>query len=892
MKHILQKSLFFGALLAFVLHISAQVTTRPYILQKGYTGAVTIVYNPTEGNGGMREATKCYAHTGYNDWKGTGTWRDGKAKYEMTKDNDGNWRLEMPDGLYAYYGITTETDVQRLCFVFNDGPGGSLEGKSADGGDIFVLLADPGLNVQFVTPAASTRIETGTTLNLFAVTSEPADIVLKVNEQEVSSVSAATEINYNYTFSIKGDYSVKVIATNTNGTVEEDIRIAVMAPTEQRPLPAGIELGINYDSDDATRATLCTFAAGCKTANDPSVLEPATAVYVVGDMTDWEVRSDYQMYRDSCHFWLPLENLEPGREYAYQYWVIRADGVEKHISDGFAAKHLHPEDKYEPKTVDPTLRAYPTGADGYVSVLQTGKEPYTWSPATLNFVRPDKNNLVIYELWTYDYTKERSFPGLMKRLDYIQTLGVNAIELMPVCEFDGNYNWGYSPNHYFAVDKAYGSELMFRQLIDSIHSRGMAVILDMVFNHATGLNPQNKLYPYGNDLKYNPWFNAVSPHSDNFYEDWNHDFPETRKMFTRALNYWLDEYKVDGFRMDLSHGFCGKTKNSVENLNYYYDNAIAPHNAYFILEHWGDKMDTERPQLIAKGMLCWTNTNNSYSQLAMGYSSNSSLVGANQDGYVSYCESHDEERNYYKAYQWGAGTVKTDVEVRLNRVPATMAFNVLLNGPHMIWQYNELGYDYSINHDENGNYSENNRTAKKPRPDGMGWFTNEVRMAQYVKVAQIIRLRTQIWPDLFAGDPVSSTLANGWIRTVTWGEGAKAVYAAANFSPSDLKDVTLPSGTWYDYFTGNVMQPSTLSLQPGELVILTSSLVPCPAIDVTPFARYNTGNTEPTRRTDIDEATIEQSRDEATSSKYLINGRVLILHNGELYDMLGRKLKN
>lgn len=889
----MQKSLILGALLAFALYVSAQVTTRPYILQKGYEGAVTIVYNPNEGNGGMKEATKCYAHTGYNDWKGTGSWRDGKAKYEMTKDTDGNWRLEMPNGLYDYYGITTTTDVQRLCFVFNDGPNGELEGKSADGGDIFVYLAEPGLNVQFVNPSASTRIEAGTVVDLFAVTSEAANLSLKVNEQEVATVSSATEIHYNYNFSVKGDYNVKVIASNTSTTVEQEILISVMAPTEVRPLPAGIELGINYDANDATRATLCTYAAGCKTANDPSVLEPAKAVYVVGDMTNWEVRADYQMYRDSCHFWLPLENLEPGREYAYQYWVIRADGVEKHVSDGFAAKHLLPEDKYEPKTVDPTLRSYPTGADGsYVSVLQTGQQPYTWSPATLNFVRPDRNNLIIYELWTYDYTKQRSFPGLMKRLDYLQTLGVNAIELMPVTEFDGNYNWGYSPNHYFAIDKAYGSDLMFRQLIDSIHSRGMAVIMDMVFNHATGLNPQNKLYPYGNDLKFNPWFNVNPPHTDTYYEDWNHDFPETKKMFTRCLNYWLDEYHVDGFRMDLSHGFCGKTNDAYDNVVYYYEHAIQPHNAYFILEHWGPNMGTERPRLIEKGMLCWQNTNNAYSQLAMGYSSESSLVDASKDGYVTYCESHDEERNYYKAYMWGSGTVKTDETVRLNRVPMTMTFNILLDGPHMIWQYNELGFDYSINHDENGYYSENNRTAKKPRPDAMGWFTNELRMAQYVKVAQVTRLRTQIWPELFAGNPVNSSLSGGWIRTITWGEGNKAVFAAANFSPKDMKDVTLPSGTWYDYFTGNVMQASTLSLQPGELIVLTSSLVPCPEIDITPFAQYNTGNTEPTRRSDIDEVTIEQSRNEGTSAKYLLDGQIIILHNGEFYDMLGRKLKN
>ena len=91
----------------------------------------------------------------------------------------------------------------------------------------------------------------------------------------------------------------------------------------------------------------------------------------------------------------------------------------------------------------------------------------------------------------------------------------------------------------------------------------------MVFNHATGLNPMNKLYP-SSELSSNPWFNVTPPHGDNVYEDWNHDFAPAHEMFTRALSYWLKEYKVDGFRLDLSHGLCGPSYNPVKNLKDYY----------------------------------------------------------------------------------------------------------------------------------------------------------------------------------------------------------------------------------------------------------------------------------------------------------------------------------
>jgi 1,4-alpha-glucan branching enzyme len=389
----------------------------------------------------------------------------------------------------------------------------------------------------------------------------------------------------------------------------------------ERARPTGVTNGIYY-GEDGTSVTLCTYAA--------SKTQSAKRVFLYGDMTNWKLSADYQLYKDGNYFWITLTGLTPGQEYRYQYAVERADGVRKLISDLYSEKVLHPDDQYEPKKVDPNLISYPSGADGYVTVIQPGKPQFQWSDATLNFKRPHKNNLIIYELWIYDYTEGRSLKGLTKRLDYIQNLGVNAIELMPICEFDGNYNWGYSPNHYFAPDKAYGSETMYKEFIDECHKRGIAVILDMVFNHATGLNPMNKLYPYGSDLANNPWFCTEVPHDDNVYEKWNHDFEPAREMFTRALQYWIKEYHVDGYRMDLSHGLCGcGTKDTydysklMDNIKHYYNNAVlaAAKDAqgvytngepYFILEHWGPNMNAQRPTLVSQGMQCWNNTTNAY----------------------------------------------------------------------------------------------------------------------------------------------------------------------------------------------------------------------------------------------------------------------------------------
>ena len=784
------------------LFASAQVTTDPAVIEPGYTGKIVITFDPKGGNGGMATATKCYAHTGYctktQNWIGVigGTWRSANAP-QLTKVED-KWQLEI-DNLYEFYKVPANTEVTALAFVFHDGPGGSKEGKTASGGDIFIVLGE---------------------------------------DNSQSDIWAAVE--------------------------------GVTPTTKSRP--SGVDQGIYY-GNDGTSVTLCTYAAS-KTA-------AAKRVFLIGDMTGWKLNKDYQLYKDGNYFWITLTGLEPGKEYRFQYAVERADGVKKQISDLFSEKVLHPDDKWEPKQADPMLIDYPlTGTDGgYVTVIQTNKPEFKWSDATLNFKRPNKNNLVIYELWVYDFTTKRTIEGVRSRLDYLQQLGVNAIELMPICEFDGNYNWGYSPNHYFAPDRAYGSETQIKSFIDECHQRGIAVILDMVLNHATGLNPMNKLYPYGTDLASNPWFNVTAPHSDNVYEDWNHGFEPAHSMFKRALQYWLKEYKVDGYRLDLSHGLCSdKANTSVDNILDYYEGmkSVSP-DAYMILEHWGSNMGTERPKLINAGCLCWNNTTNAYCQTAMGWlKDGDSFSEANKDGYVSYCESHDEERMQYKAKMWGNGDLQTNISSRLGRVAENVAMNVLLDGPHMIWQFEEIGYDFSINSDVDHPDGDNEsyRCNKKPRPETKGYFSDANRIEAYTKCAQAIQLRTKIMPEVFAGNPTASNLGSGVkVRSVQWGSN---VYVAANFDVS-TQAVTMPSGTWYDYFDNGKKANNTVVLQPGELKIFTGKQVELPAINKD--------------LQHLQTAVENVQRDDVQGTKVFRDGQILIIRGDKTYTITGMEVR-
>jgi len=641
--------------------------------------------------------------------------------------------------------------------------------------------------------------------------------------------------------------------------------------------PSGISNGIYYGAD-GTSVTLCTYAAS-KSAS-------AKRVFLIGDMNNWTLSKEYQMYKDGNYFWIELTGLEAGKEYRLQYAVERSDGKHVQISDVYSEKVIHPDDQYEPRTVDPSLISYPTGkADGgYVTVIQPGKPQFEWSAATLNFKRPNKDNLIIYEVWVYDYTtgtNKRNIRALQNRLDYIQNLGVNAIELMPICEFEGNQSWGYNPTHYFAPDKTYGNEKAYKTFIDECHKRGIAVILDMVFNHATAQNPMNKLYS-GSELSSNPWFNVNVPHEDaqGYAEDWNHDFKPAHEMFTRSLQYWLKEYKVDGFRLDLSHGLCGTSYNAVKNLKAYYAEGVkaVSNDAYLILEHWHH--DGDRPDLINAGMLCWMNTNPAYLQTAMGWlkpdddGHTDGFGEANKDGYVSYCESHDEERMQYKCKMWGNGSIKTNVETRVARVPENVAFNVLLNGSHMLWQFEELGYDYSINsaYGASDSYDLDNRTKPKPRPEQ--YFKRDYRVAAAIQCAQVITLRTQLMPDVFEGNPTSVSVGTGKkLRTVQWGSN---VYAAANFDASANQTVTLPSGAWYDYLGGGSRASSSYSLQPGELKVFTGTQIAAPTFT----------DIEKRDHTGIEEIT--PSNSPSRGVKVLRDGQLLIRRGDKTYTITGQ----
>ncbi len=565
--------------------------------------------------------------------------------------------------------------------------------------------------------------------------------------------------------------------------------------------------------------------------------------HIVGSFNDWTLANDAtsQMYRDDAAgvWWIKVDGLSATEEHTFQYYVGSEQSGSIRIADPFSEKVLDPDnDKYIPASTYSENLEYPEGAIGLVSAFTTAGDGYVWKS---DVVAIDKENLVIYELLLRDFTNSGDIAGAMEKLDYIESLGVNAIELMPVQEFDGNDSWGYNPAFYFAMDKAYGTSSDYKAFIDECHSRGIAVILDVVYNHTTGNHPYAKLYwdssksvPAANS----PYYNQYAPHPYSVFNDLNHESERVRDHVKRNLKFLLEEYKFDGFRFDLTKGFtqteCDESNAStydqsrIDILSDYYSSIVEVRSdALMILEHFCDY--GEESKLAAAGMVLWRNANEAYCQAAMGSSSDSAFSGiyvsARPGGWVGYMESHDEERLAYKQKMWGTTALKSDTEAAMGQLGAAAAFSILTPGPKMMWQFGEMGYDYSINSNQAGtSTSSDYRTSRKP----IRWdYLEEVDRADLVEsYSKLIALRL-VASELFSNGTFSwSVLTSDWDsgRYITLTHDGVTIKVMGNFTGNAITSTLALDGgqTWYELMSGEVETETLVEIPANSFRVYTN----------------------------------------------------------------------
>jgi 1,4-alpha-glucan branching enzyme len=823
------------ALLLPLAMLNAQViSTTPATLTTDYAGEVTVLFDAAQGSKGLQGFTgEVYAHTGVitsassssSDWKHAPTWGNNAAKYKLSSLGDNKWQLLITPNIQAYYGLSAGEVVKKLAFVFRSADN-SKEGKEVGGADIFVDVVEPQLRAKIELPSQPlTVVAKNTRLAIKATSLQSQSLSLLVNHSLLCT-TGATSLDTAFIFVQAGDNVIVAEASDGAEIARDSVSVFVADTTASELMPAGLQYGISYDDNDPTTATLVLFAPY------------KNSVFVLGDFNGWRPHTSYQMKADNGCFWLKLTNLEAGKEYAYQYLI---DGSLT-VADAYSEKILDPwNDGYITSSTYPNLKPYPTGqTTGIVSVLQTAQQPYAW--AVDSFAKPAQERLAVYELLVRDFTAAHTYRAIIDSLHYLRTLGINAIELLPVNEFEGNESWGYNPSFYFAPDKYYGPKNELKRLVDSCHANGIAVIVDLVLNHSFGLSPMVQMYwnsaadcPAANS----PWFNVSSPNLDYYWgSDFNHQSPHTQKFVDRVNRFWLQEYRADGIRFDFTKGFTNTAGNGwaydsqrIGILKRMADSirAHAP-EAYIIFEHLSD--NAEEKELADYGIMLWGNVNDQACEAIMGYASNLTAASYKSKAWskphlVAYMESHDEERMMYKAAQWGkvegSYSAKTP-ERAMERAALCATIFFAIPGPKMIWQFGELGYDYSINACTDGTVGDCRTDNKAIRWD---YLQNGYRYNLYLHYAEILQLRNKY--DVFHATDFATALS-GYVKSVTLNGSDMSAVVVGNFGVAEsAASLTLPTqGVWYEYFSQSQTSADALAnftLAAGEYRLYTTQKI-------------------------------------------------------------------
>jgi glycosidase len=849
----------------FVLFFCYSIVSNAQLLQwspvfiKESSTTITITCDANKGNQGLLNYTPTndvYVHigaitnlsTGAADWKYVvnSNFSVPVPIVQTTNAGSNKWTFTINGGLRSFFNITNAAEkIQKIAILFRSGNGSKVL-RNSDASDMYIPVYDDALYARIDSPLTQPLFKpipqtitysVGDKIPVIAVSSKAASLKIFFNGNPINTATAATKINADATVASSGTQTIISEANDGISTARDTMSFLVSGTVNVSPLPVGLKDGINYESG-VNSATLVLFAPG------------KTKVAVLGDFNNWTETLASQMNRtpDGNRFWLRITGLISGKEYAYQYFV---DGAIK-IADYYTEKVLDPSnDPFIPASTYPNLLAYPTGkTTGIVSILQTAKPAFNWQVS--NFQRPDKKNLVIYELLIRDFVANQNFQTLKDTISYFKRLGVNAIEIMPFNEFEGNLSWGYNPNFFLAPDKFYGTETAIRQFVDACHQQGIAVIMDLVMNHCMGSAPQAQLYWDGVNNRpaaNNPWLNPVATHPYNVGNDFNHESQATKDLVARVVRHWLTQYKIDGFRWDLSKGFTQVNNPTDVNAWSNYDasriaiwkriydtmQVVSP-NAYCILEHFGS--NTEEIELSNYGMLLWGNGNYSFNQATMGYNSGADFSGsiAKSRGWtnpylVAYQESHDEERLQYKNINFGNSTASYNIKdstIGLKRNEMAAAFWAMIPGPKMLWQFGEIGYPYSINTCKDLSVDAAGGCRLELKPIRWDYLNQAPKKALFDVYAKLFKLKlTANYKTTFTSNNVTWNLT-GNFKSLQINDDSLKVVVIGNFDViNQTGTVTFPSdGNWYSYLSNNIKTATgvaeQISLNTGEYYIYTN----------------------------------------------------------------------
>ncbi|MCB0592988.1 MAG: T9SS type A sorting domain-containing protein [Lewinellaceae bacterium] len=800
---------------------------------------VTIFFDASQGDRGL-ENCNCdvYLHTGVitsqssgsSDWRYVPTvWGQANPDWRLTPVSGQNnlYSFTFTPSIRAFFGVPGTERIQQLAFVFRNATG-SQSGRATGGSDLFLDVFDGGALLQ--SPNSTLVIvEAGETIPVMVTAIQNATFSVYDNGA-LLTVQTGSTLEYNLVAADMGTHLVEIVVDDGSGPQTLSFTYIVARNIAPADPPAGLDRGITFENG---KLQLLFYAPNKRN------------VFLLGDFNDYQVDPDFQLTpTDDGYWWIEVNNLPVGGPVTFQYLV---DGNIR-VADPYSTLILDPgNDPFIPEVTYPNLPDYPEGAQGVVTLIDPAVAEYNWQ--VNNFSRPPREELVVYELLLRDFLERHDYSTLIDTLNYLRDLGVNAIELMPVNEFAGNESWGYNPTFHMALDKYYGPIKEFKRFVDACHARGIAVILDVVYNHIDLPSPLGALYwdsANNRPAADNPWLNQQAPHAFSVFLDINHESAATRVYLDKVIRYWLSEFRVDGYRFDLSKGLT-QNQNGPFDAGAYDASRIAiiKHYAdvmwatspgcYTILEHFAEWSEERELTSYGQGMMVWNNQNHPSRDAVRVGSGGLNGLSYTSRGWdtpyalVSYMESHDEERLMYEALTFGSSSGSynvRDFETALSRVEALSTIFYAVPGPKMLWQFGELGYDYSINWCTDGTINDNCRVGNKP----IRWDYLEVEARRHLfnVTRQVIAMRKAY--DAFHSANFEADLGSAFKKVKLFGSDITAV-AVANMglTAGNAPSVFPSAGTWYEFFSResiNVNTPNILlPLQAGEYRLYTSEPV-------------------------------------------------------------------
>ena len=801
---------------------------------------ITLQFDLSKGNAALKgSSADLYLHTGLVP-KAGGSWQHVVTDWSK---NENAYKLKLVSaGLYTFtftpskfFNLNNGDEFGQMALLVRNADG-SLVQRNRNNSDLFLPIVPSNAQaIRFVSPvmqptnpmAAEDKYVVGQALKLEVRGSQSGKISIWDNGLLLAEAANAVFLEKSASLQSSGLHELEARLESGGTVYSSNAQLFV----ESKPAIAALPTGINPNGTTINREKgEVSFALTAPFKN---------SVYLLGDFNGYKALPAYAMSQtpDCYTLWITVSLLDFSKKYTYQFLV---DG-RLYVADPYAELILDAQNDAVLGLTAGAVTANPAAAQGIVGVLDLPAKAYSWKTASFN--KPAQSDLVIYELLVRDFVKQHQYTTLTDSLPYLKRLGVNAVELMPIQESEGNSTWGYNPSFHRALDKYYGLKNDLKAYVDACHQNGIAVILDVVFNHAFGQSPLVQLYfEQGNVAGNSPWFNTVAKHPFNVGFDFNHESSYTQTFVKDVLTYWMREYKIDGFRFDLSKGFTQKNSGTSDNdlsawnaydasrvaiLKQYQQHihSIDP-SCYIILEHLGG--DQEEAELAQSGMLLWNNMNAVFNEAAMGWNANNgsdlgrlfaSNHGMAQPSFVSYMESHDEQRLLFKCLNYGNSSGNYNIKnlsTALKRMEQAAVFLLASPGPKMIWQFGEYGYDVSI--DDNG------RTGEKP----LLWtyLQQEDRKRLFDTYAKLTRLKTK--NSIFQDGKIVASAMKEAIKYFVLEKDGQQVGVLGNFGVESA-ELTLPQalqGIWVDNFTGNELNwsnQSKLSLLPGQYQLISKT---------------------------------------------------------------------